>query len=159
MYIYINIYIYILYSTHISITHVTTKGRKKNRAWPRMQGDYPGVLLVDLGAPSRIVPWIARNGCRKWFSRYLKRIVRGFSVPKIHEYPSMSTFFSPTLWIQLYLLRKWDWGIIYYFFWRLFCTFSDSGHGSIGIGWRDNLNRKPWFFTMKYGGVRVNMFP
>ena len=113
MYIYIN-NIYIIFYTHIYHPCHNQRPKKKNRAWPRMQGDYPGVLLVDLGAPSQIVPWIPRNGCRKWFSRYLKRIVHGFSVPKIHEYPSMSTFFSPTLWIQLYLLRKWDWGIIYY---------------------------------------------
>ena len=28
--------------------------------------------------------------------------------------------------IQSYLLRKWDWGIIYTIIWRVFCTFSDS---------------------------------
>ena len=38
-----------------------------------------------------------------------------------------------SLWIQSYLLRKWDWGIIYCNFEAQVCTFSDSGHGSTGI--------------------------
>jgi hypothetical protein len=33
-----------------------------------------------------------------------------------------------SLWIQPYLLRKWDWGMIW-----VICIFSGSGHGSIGI--------------------------
>ena len=36
-----------------------------------------------------------------------------------------------SLWIQSYLLRKWDWGIIYYTLEGYISTFSDSGHGSI----------------------------
>ena len=47
----------------------------------------------------------------------------------IHIYNDIYLY---TLWIQPFLLRKWDWGIIYYNFSRVSRTFSDSGHGSIG---------------------------
>ena len=47
----------------------------------------------------------------------------------IKTIPSHCSFIYYSLWIQSYLLRKWDWGMI----WRVICTFSDSEHGFIGI--------------------------
>ena len=59
-----------------------------------------------------------------------------------------------TLWIQSYLLRKWDWGFSFTIIWRLFCTFSDSVWIHRDIYWEVHIltdwNLEPRFGNFPY---------